>query len=112
MGRPTGTPNKRKAHLLAQLRKLYPEYHPVLEMAKIAMEKGEDGEFVNDIHLRANMNKEIAQYVEPKRKAIEHSGEIGVKDASECTDEELLAIIEEGSSTRTTKQANSKKVTH
>lgn len=111
MGRPAGTPNKRKAHLLAQLRKLYPEYHPIIEMATIALEKDEEGNYKNDINLRAAMHKEIAQYVEPKRKAIEHSGEITTSNASDLSDDQLASIAT-GSSTGASEKAESEKLTH
>jgi len=52
--------------------------------------------------------KLIAKYA-PDLKAIEHTGEIGNRDASEFTDDELLSIATSGS-TGTTKQADSKKV--
>lgn len=67
MGRPAGTPNKRKAHMIAKIREIWPEYHPVIEMVKIGMD------MENPVELRASMHKEVAQYVEPKRKAMEVS---------------------------------------
>ncbi len=70
MGRPAGVPNKPKRQLLALLREKYPGYHPILEMARIAHE-------TDDVHLEANMHKEIAQYVTPKLKAVEVSGSNG-----------------------------------
>lgn len=70
MARTTGTPNKPKRALLALLQEKYPGYHPVLEMAKIAHE-------TEDMALAAQMHKEVAQYVEAKRKAIEVTGEDG-----------------------------------
>lgn len=69
-GRPKGVPNKNKRHLLSRLEQLYPNYHPVVEMARIAHE-------TEDQALAAQMHKEVAQYVEPKRKAIEVTGENG-----------------------------------
>lgn len=69
-GRQKGTPNKPKRALLALLREKYPNYHPVLEMAKIAHETA-------DVSLAAQMHKEIAQYVEPKLKAVELTGAEG-----------------------------------
>lgn len=71
-GRQKGVPNKSKRALIALLRETYPGYHPVLSMAKIAHE-------TDDVALQAQMHREIAQYVEPKRKAVEHSGEVGTR---------------------------------
>lgn len=69
-GRQKGSLNKPKRALLALLRERYPNYHPVLEMAKIAHETDDPG-------LAAQMHKEIAQYVEPKLKAMELTGKDG-----------------------------------
>lgn len=70
MTRPAGVPNKPKRRLLQLLQEKYPGYHPVLEMAKIA-------NTTDDQQLAANMHKEVAKYVEPALKAIEHTGEGG-----------------------------------
>ena len=67
MPRPKGSPNRNKQALTKLLELKYPGYHPVLEMARIAHE-------TDDITLEAQMHKEIAHYVEPKRKAIEVTG--------------------------------------
>ena len=53
------------------LQERYPGYHPVIKMADIAMDES------NDVQLRANMHKEVAKYVTPQLKAIEHSGPDG-----------------------------------
>ncbi len=63
-----GSPNKNKQALIALLQAKYPGYHPVMEMAAI----GNDPE--NDLQTRFNAHKEVAQYVTPKLKAVEHSG--------------------------------------
>ena len=65
MSRPAGVPNKNKQALIKLLQSRYPGYHPVMEMADIANDKD------NPVELRANMHKEIAMYVEPKRKSVE-----------------------------------------
>ena len=70
MPRPAGSPNKNKQALINLLQQKYPGYHPVLEMARIAHE-------TEDQSLAAQMHKEVAQYVEPKRKAVEVTGEGG-----------------------------------
>ena len=59
-----GSPNKNKQALIRLLQEKYPGYRPVLEMARIAHE-------TEDPNLAAQMHKEVAQYVEPKRKAVE-----------------------------------------
>jgi hypothetical protein len=64
-GRPKGSPNKNKQALLNLLQSQYPDYHPVLEMAKIAHDENAN------LALRASMHKEIAQYVTPKLKAVD-----------------------------------------
>lgn len=69
MGRPAGSPNKNKKGLLAQIQREFPDYHPVIEMVKIA------NDMDNDLPMRFNANKEVAQYVTPKLRAIEHKGE-------------------------------------
>ena len=70
-GRTAGTPNKDTAALISLLKKKYPKWDPVIAMADIANER------TNDLMLRLQAAKEVAQYVYPKRKAIEHSGEVG-----------------------------------
>ena len=84
-GRPKGAANKTKRQLLTRLEQLWPDYHPVIEMAKIANDPSAD------LKLRADMNKEVAQYVEPKRKAIEITGQDGgpLRVIASPVDEEL-----------------------
>lgn len=67
-GRKRGTPNKRTQEVVARLEKL--KCDPIEGMAKIAMDVN------NPPELRGRMYAELAQYVAPKRKAIEHSGEV------------------------------------
>lgn len=67
-----GSPNKNKQALLKILQAKYPDYHPVLELATIAHES-------EDETIRFNAHKEVAQYVTPKLKAVEHSGNIDSK---------------------------------
>ena len=73
MPRPAGTPNKRKSVLLKRLQEEFEEYHPVVELAKIANDKDAD------ITIRLQANKEVAKYVEPQLKAVEHSGTQAVR---------------------------------
>ena len=66
-----GSPNKNKQALILLLQKKYPEWHPVVQLADIANNKE------LDIKLRFDAAKEVAQYVTPKLKAVEHSGDMG-----------------------------------
>ena len=70
-GRTAGTPNKDTSRLMELLSKKYPKWDPVIAMAEVANgNKADEG-------LRFAAAKEVAQYVYPKRKAIEHSGKDG-----------------------------------
>jgi hypothetical protein len=69
-GRPKGALNKRTqavADLLAEM-----DCDPIVGMAMIALDAN------NPIELRARMYAELAQYVAPKRRAVEHSGEVNL----------------------------------
>ena len=70
-GNRKGIPNKNKQALIALLKKQYPDYHPVLALAEI----GHDME--NSVEVRLSAHKEVAQYVTPKLKAIELTGDNG-----------------------------------
>ncbi len=67
-GRVAGTLNKRKSVLLARLQEQFPNYHPILELARIANDQEVD------VSIRKDAHKEVAKYVEPQLKAIEHTG--------------------------------------
>jgi hypothetical protein len=77
-GRKKGTPNKDKKALLeaiqAHVKKMHgiDEWDPVMEMAGFAADKMEAKD------LRLSAAKEVAQYVRPKLKAIQHDGNIGM----------------------------------
>jgi hypothetical protein len=79
-GRQRGAPNKRTLDVIERLAAL--RCDPITGTARIALNKK------TPIELRANMFAELAQYVAPKRKALEHSAEPGLI-------EELLARIED-----------------
>jgi len=64
-GRQAGTPNKKTQELQARL--LYIGCDPIEGMALLAMDTN------NSPELRGRMYAELAQYVAPKRKAVEHS---------------------------------------
>jgi hypothetical protein len=88
-GRVAGTPNKRTQDVIERLALL--GCNPIEGMARIAMDEA------NSPELRGRMYAELAQYVAPKRKAVEHS-------ASEGSGEILIswsapaapALVEEG----------------
>ncbi len=73
MPRHSGIPNKNKQALIVLLEAKYPGYQPVLSMAEIA----NDDE--NDLVMRFNAHKEIAQYIVPKLKAVEISGNLSAE---------------------------------
>ncbi len=64
-GRKVGTPNRRTVEVVAQLSALGCD--PIEGMARIAMDCS------NSPELRARMYAELAQYVAPKRKALDVS---------------------------------------
>ncbi len=68
--RPKGVPNKPKRRLLARIQADFPDYHPVIEMVKVAIDEDADK------HDRFNANKEVAKYIEPALKAIEVKSEV------------------------------------
>ena len=68
-GRKRGTPNRRTADIQEKLAAMGCD--PIAGMAAIATDEKQD------IALRAAMYKELAQYVAPKRKAIEMTGADG-----------------------------------
>ena len=68
-GRVAGTPNKRTIEVMERLEALGCD--PIEGMAKIAMDEA------NPPELRGRMFAELAGYVAPKRKAVEHSAEDG-----------------------------------
>jgi hypothetical protein len=69
-GRTKGTTNKDKQALRDLLAKKFPKWDPVVAMAVIANTKGVDPA----VELQAC--KEVAQYIHPKLKHTEHSGQV------------------------------------
>ena len=69
-GRPKGALNKRTLDVIDKLAALHCD--PIAGMALIAMNEN------NPVELRARMYSELAQYVAPKRKALEHSADAGM----------------------------------
>lgn len=87
-GRTKGIPNKKTQDLADLIEAACPGFNPVIAMAKIA-HLGTINSFVPDeqgqyhwvterigTEHRAKCLTEVAQYIAPKRKAVEHSGEI------------------------------------
>lgn len=70
MGSRAGIKNKNKDRLLRAIQDEFPNYNPLIELVKIA--HSEDATTSEKIQC----NKEVAQYVNPKLKAVEHSGEV------------------------------------
>lgn len=70
-GRQKGTPNKDKQELLDMILATGCK-HPIQGLAEIAKKSHENG----DVELARDCYKELAQYVAPKRKAVEHTGHI------------------------------------
>ena len=84
-GRQTGTPNKRTMAVAERLEALGCD--PIEGMAGIAMDE------TAELGLRAQLYKELAHYIAPKRKAIEVTGEDGGPVKTEMTVRELLDSI-------------------
>jgi hypothetical protein len=72
-GRQKGTPNKATVEIIDKLAAAGCD--PILGMARLAMDES------NNPELRGRMFAELAQYVAPKRKAVEHSGNDGSPQA-------------------------------
>jgi hypothetical protein len=66
-GRVAGTPNRKTRDVEALLASL--DCEPIRGMAEIARNPEAS------LELRGRMNAELAQYLYPKRKAVEHSGD-------------------------------------
>lgn len=79
-----GCPNKNKAFLLGRLQEMYgDDFHPILRMAENATKMqelldkvDEDDKTIMFQGLRAAIDawEKVAQYTEPKLKAVEHTG--------------------------------------
>jgi len=67
-GRKAGVPNRATQELTERIAAKFPGYDPVESMAAIANDP------LADPIMRFNASKEVAQYIHPKRKAIEHTG--------------------------------------
>lgn len=91
MGRPRGSRNNPKQALIALLKEKYPNYQPVMEMAKSALELtslAEEAKTDPELWMQAaTAHDKVAQYVTPKLKAMEITGEAG---------EPIRFIVEKG----------------
>jgi hypothetical protein len=72
-GRERGVPNKRTLDVIDRLTAL--RCDPIAGMACIAMDN------TAPLEIRARMYAELARYVAPKRKAVEHSAQPGAIEA-------------------------------
>lgn len=68
-GRKPGSLNKDKARLRELVEEKFPDWDPVIAMAKIATT-------TSDVNLELAACKEVAQYIHPKLKSTEHKGEV------------------------------------
>jgi hypothetical protein len=84
-GRQIGTPNKKTQAVADTLAEL--GCNPIKGMAKIAMDESQP------MQLRATMYRELAQYIAPKRKAVEVTGEDGSPIKGELTIDAWLDSI-------------------
>ena len=90
MSREKGIPNKNKAFLLNRLKDMYgDEFHPIMRMAEnaVKLQGAADTEEPNPVNYKMALEgwEKIAQYVEPKLKAIEVAGEDGNPIKTEST---------------------------
>lgn len=89
-GRVKGTPNKATQAVADKLKEMGAE--PIETLANIMNRAFEEGDF----ELAFKAARELAQYVAPKRKAIEIDADITIHDEiEELTDEELLQEMKE-----------------
>lgn len=85
-GRKAGTPNRNTTDLMAKCEARGVDVFDLLL------------EYVTepcDMHVRLSALKELAQYLYPKRKAIEHSGQVDTNPYAELTLEELEQRVAE-----------------
>lgn len=87
-GRKKGARNRRTADIEERLQALGCD--PIEGMARIALNPK------NPVALRGRMFAEIAQFVAPKLRAIEHAGQIDITDLDEAKiDAELASLLKE-----------------
>lgn len=69
-GRKKGSKNKNT--VAAMLKEEFPDYDPLKSLIKIAQLTS------TPLDIRVNCHKEVAKYIHPQLKAVEHSGEMDV----------------------------------
>lgn len=84
-GRTKGTPNKKTANLKELIEEKYQGFDPIIELIAISRQEN------LSVDLKVNVLKSVAEYVYPKRKAIEAAIETEVK--REKTIEEVIEEI-------------------
>jgi len=84
-GRPKGSISAKTKMVQTKLEEL--DYDPIKAMVEIAKDTNAP------IAVRGKMATELASFVFPKRKAVEHSGSIGKGSIQGYTNEELEDII-------------------
>lgn len=89
-GRTKGTPNKSTQAVADKLKEMGAD--PIDKLARIMNQAFDEGDF----ELAFKAARELAQYVAPKRKAIEIDADVTIHDeVMELTDEELLQEMKE-----------------
>jgi hypothetical protein len=74
-GRKKGTPNKRTVYGVEMLRARYPDWDPLDQLAYTAQHD-------EDPDRRLAAAKDACSYFYPRRKAVEHSGEVDMVDSA------------------------------
>lgn len=59
-----------KSQVLKMLQRHHPEYHPLIELANIALDS------TTDVRLKVDCHKTIVKYCEPELKSVEVSGRV------------------------------------
>ena len=83
MSRPPGSANKNKSFLMKRLEDMYgDDFHPIMRMAEnaVKLQKEADND-PNPMNFKSALDgwEKIAQYVEPKLKAVEITGEVDLE---------------------------------
>ena len=64
-GRQKGSHNKNKQELIDMIQEKYPGWHPLMALAELAQD--------DDKSIKLNASKEVAKYITPQLKSIDHS---------------------------------------
>jgi len=80
-GRPSGVPSKNRKFLMNRLQDMYgKDFHPIMNMAAMAVDLHAIAQKTSDVSdMKACIDAwdKVAQYTEPKLKAVEVTGEGG-----------------------------------